>query len=92
MSADPSSSPAPRASDADRDQVIGLLRAAVTDGHLELVLAPGMAVDANEPRVRHGQLAISRDAGDGTPQTLSVHLAGRMKHGGISTRWVPPGP
>jgi hypothetical protein len=197
MSADPSSSPALRASDADRDRVIGLLRAAVTDGrldpaefdermgaalaartidalapltadliatpgrdgaltlppaatpaaelvtikekhglvrregrwtlphrlalrtawcnttldltsavrsgpeliielrmrggHLELVLAPGMAVDANELRVRHGRLDISRDAGDGTPETLSVHLAGRMKHGQVSTRWVTPG-
>jgi uncharacterized protein DUF1707 len=197
MSVDPSSSPALRASDADRDQVIGLLRAAVTDGrldpaefdermgaalaartidaltpltadliatpggdgaltlppaatpaaelvtikekhglvrregrwtlphrlalrtawckttldltsavrsgpeliielrmrggHLELVLAPGMAVDANELRVRHGQLDISRDAGDGTPETLSVRLAGRMKHGKVSTRWVTPG-
>jgi len=197
MSADPSSSPALRASDADRDQVIGLLRAAVTDGrldpaefdermgaalaartidaltpltadliatsgsdgaltlppaatppaelvtikekhglvrregrwtlphrlalrtawcktmldltsavrngpeliielrmrggHLELVLAPGMVVDANELRVRHGQLDISRDAGDGTPETLSVRLAGRMKHGKVSTRWVTPG-
>ncbi|MEU7745634.1 DUF1707 domain-containing protein [Nonomuraea sp. NPDC049158] len=34
MSADPPSSPALRASDADRDQVIELLRAAVADGRL----------------------------------------------------------
>ena len=32
MSADPSSSPALRASDADRDRVIELLHAAVADG------------------------------------------------------------
>ena len=34
MSADPPSSPALRASDADRDRVIELLRAAVSDGRL----------------------------------------------------------
>jgi hypothetical protein len=35
MSADPSSSPAPRASDADRDRVIELLHAAVADGRFD---------------------------------------------------------
>jgi hypothetical protein len=35
MSADPSSSPSLRASDADRDRVIELLRAAVADGRLD---------------------------------------------------------
>jgi uncharacterized protein DUF1707 len=35
MSADPSSSPALRASDADRDRVTELLRAAVADGRLD---------------------------------------------------------
>ncbi len=35
MSADPPSSPALRASDADRDRVIELLRAAVADGRLD---------------------------------------------------------
>ena len=35
MSVDPSSSPALRASDADRDRVIELLRAAVADGRLD---------------------------------------------------------
>ena len=168
MSADPSSSPALRASDADRDRVIELLRAAVADGRLdpaefderldaalaartidalapltadliaapgsdgrwtlphrlvlrtawcgvmldltsavrsgpelvielrvrggtvELVLAPGMVVDANELSVRHSRLAISRDAGDDTPQTLYVHLVGRIRHGRIDTRWLAP--
>jgi hypothetical protein len=49
-----------------------------------------MVVDANELEVRHGVLAISRDAGDDTPETLCVRLTGRMKHGRISTRWVTP--
>jgi hypothetical protein len=57
---------------------------------VELVLAPGMVVDANELSVRHSKLAISRDAGDDTPETLSIHLAGRMKHGRIETRWLAP--
>ena len=35
MPADPPSSPALRASDADRDRVIELLRAAVADGRLD---------------------------------------------------------
>ena len=174
MSADPSSSPALRASDADRDRVIEVLRAAVADGRLdpaefdqrldaaltartidalapltadlitiderhgsvrrdgrwtlphrlalrtawcdvmldltsavrsgselvielevrggnvELVLAPGMVVDANELSVRHTKLTISRDANDNAPETLHVRLAGRARHARIDTRWVTP--
>jgi hypothetical protein len=62
----------------------------VRGGNVELVLAPGMVVDANELAVRHSKLAISRDAGDNTPETLQVRLVGRMKHGRIDTRWVAP--
>ena len=62
----------------------------VRGGDVELVLAPGMVVDANELAVRHTRLAISRDAGDNTPETLCVRLAGRMRHGRISTRWRAP--
>jgi hypothetical protein len=62
----------------------------VRGGNVELVLAPGMVVDANGLAVRHSRLAISRDAGDNTPETLDVHLVGRMKHGRIGTRWVAP--
>jgi len=62
----------------------------VRGGDVELVLAPGMVVDANELTVRHTRLAISPDAGDGTPQTLHVRLTGRMKHGRISARWPQP--
>jgi hypothetical protein len=64
---------------------------AVRGGGVDLVLAPGMVVDANGLSVRHSGLAISRDAGDGTPETLSIHLVGRMKHGWVRTRWVAPG-
>jgi hypothetical protein len=52
----------------------------VRGGNVELVLAPGMVVDANELAVRYTRLAISRDAGDNTPETLRVRLAGRMRH------------
>jgi hypothetical protein len=49
----------------------------VRGGHVKLVLAPGMVVDANELSVRFSNLAISRDAGDSTPETLRVHLTGK---------------
>jgi hypothetical protein len=62
----------------------------VRGGNVELVLAPGMVVDANELAVRHSRLAISRDAGDNTPETLRVRLVGQMKHGRIETRWLAP--
>jgi hypothetical protein len=62
----------------------------VRGGNVELVLAPGMVVDANGLAVRHSTLAISRDAGDSTPETLHVRLVGRMKHGRIDTRWLAP--
>jgi hypothetical protein len=62
----------------------------VRGGDVELILAPGMVVDANELAARHTRLAISRDAGDSTPETLCVRLAGRVKHGRIDTRWLVP--
>ena len=62
----------------------------VRGGDVELVLAPGMVVDANELSVRHTRVAISRDAGDNTPETLCVRLVGRMRHGRIDTRWLAP--
>ena len=62
----------------------------VRGGNVELVLAPGMVVDANELAVRHSRLAISRDAGDNTPETLRVRLVGRMRHARIDTRWLAP--
>jgi hypothetical protein len=63
----------------------------VRGGNVELVLAPGMEVDANELSVRYSSLAISRDADDSTPGTLRVHLAGTMRHGRIDARWREAG-
>ncbi|MFI6597429.1 DUF1707 domain-containing protein [Nonomuraea sp. NPDC050536] len=62
----------------------------VNGGNVELVLAPGMVVDANELSVRHSTLAISRDAADNTPKTLHVRLVGRIRHGRLATRWQAP--
>lgn len=62
----------------------------VSGGNVELILAPGMVVDANELTVRHGQLEINRDPDDATPQTLRVRLVGGMKHGRIEARWSAP--
>jgi hypothetical protein len=62
----------------------------VRGGKVELVLAPGMVVDANELAVRYTELAIGRDAGDNTPETLCVRLVGRMRYARIGTRWVAP--
>jgi hypothetical protein len=62
----------------------------VHGGEVELVLAPGMVVDANELAVRHTRVAISRDGGGNTPETLCVRLVGRMRHGRIDTRWLAP--
>ncbi|MEU7899907.1 DUF1707 domain-containing protein [Nonomuraea sp. NPDC049152] len=62
----------------------------VRGGNVELVLAPGMVVDANELSVRHSTLAISTDAGDNTPKTLHVRLVGRMRHGRLDTQWQAP--
>jgi hypothetical protein len=64
----------------------------VSGGDVELVLAPGMVVDANELAVRHARLQISRNGGHDAPETLAVRLAGRIRHGRISTRWEDPGP
>jgi hypothetical protein len=62
----------------------------VRGGNVELVLAPGMVVDANELSVRHTTLTISRDANDNAPETLHVRLAGRARHARIDTRWLTP--
>ena len=62
----------------------------VRGGNVELVLAPGMVVNADELSVRYTGLAISRDAGDSTPETLHVRLVGRMRYGRLSTRWLAP--
>jgi len=62
----------------------------VRGGKVELVLAPGMVVDANELTVRYSKLEISRDAGDNTPETLHVRLVGQVRHARIGTRWLAP--
>ena len=62
----------------------------VRGGKVELILAPGMVVDANELAVRYSRLAISRDAGDNTPETLHIRLLGGVRHARIGTQWPTP--
>ncbi|WP_106400908.1 DUF1707 SHOCT-like domain-containing protein [Actinocorallia populi] len=62
----------------------------VSGGDVELVLAPGMVVNANELSVRYSQVTISRDTGDDTPETLHVRVVGRIRHGRLSARWQTP--
>jgi hypothetical protein len=62
----------------------------VRGGNVELILAPGMTVGANELEVRYTNLTISRGAGDNTPETLHVRLVGRVKHARIDARWLAP--
>ena len=62
----------------------------VRGGNVELVLAPGMMVDANELSVRYSKLAISGDAIDDAPETLHVRLTGRARHARIDARWLAP--
>ncbi|MEV4107546.1 DUF1707 domain-containing protein [Nonomuraea sp. NPDC049695] len=62
----------------------------VNGGNVELILAPGMVVNANELSVRHSTVEITRDAGDSTPETLHVRLAGRIRHGRLGTQWQAP--
>jgi hypothetical protein len=90
MPADPPSSPVLRASDADRDRVIELLRAAVAGTPAEPAAELLTIKEKHGPVRRDGQLAISTDAGDDTPETLHVRLVGRMRHARLSTRWQAP--
>jgi hypothetical protein len=63
----------------------------VRGGAVELVLAPGMVLDANELSLKYCKLEISRDRGDIAHETLLIRLVGRMRYGGISARWLAPG-
>jgi hypothetical protein len=67
-----------------------IIELGVRGGDVQLVLAPGMVVDANELVVRYSKLEISRDAGDNTPETLCVRLVGQMRFGRIRTQWPTP--
>ena len=76
-----------RATPSESELIIELR---VRGGNVELVLAPGMTVGANELEVRYTNLTISRGAGDNTPEKLHVRLVGRVKHARIDTRWLAP--
>ncbi|MBO2448950.1 DUF1707 domain-containing protein [Actinomadura barringtoniae] len=62
----------------------------VGGGNVQLLLAPGMTLDANDLSTRHSRLEINRNAEDATPETLHVRLAGKMRHGKITANWQRP--
>jgi Domain of unknown function (DUF1707) len=78
MSADPPSSPALRASDADRDRVIELLRAAVADGRLDQAEFDERLDAALAARTIDALAPLTADliAAPGSGGTLTLPLAG----------------
>ena len=78
MSADPSSSPALRASDGDRDRVIELLRAAVADGRLDPAEFDQRLDAALAARTIDALTPLTADliAAPGSDSSLALPLAG----------------
>jgi Domain of unknown function (DUF1707) len=62
--------------------------AEVYSGHLRLVTKPGIVVDADDVRVRSGQVKIREPWGHDVPVTLRIELAGQVSSGSITAR--PP--
>jgi Domain of unknown function (DUF1707) len=62
--------------------------AEVHSGHLRLVTKPGIVVDADDVRVRSGQVKIREPWGHDVPVTLRIELAGQVSSGSITAR--PP--
>ena len=81
MPAHPPSSPALRASDADRDRVIELLRAAVADGRLDPVEFDGRLDAALAARTIDGAGPAHRRPGRGARQRRRAHAAFRWDAG-----------
>ncbi|WP_433471678.1 hypothetical protein ACQPZP_22325 [Spirillospora sp. CA-142024] len=71
--------------DIDLIKHIGLLSGTFYTALAARCSPRGLVVDANEVSVRHNELAIGRGAGDDTPETLHVRLAGRMRYGRLHT-------
>ena len=106
MPADPSSSPALRASDADRDRVIELLRAAVADGGLDPAEFDQWLDAALAARTIDALAPLTADliAAPGSDGSLALPLAGtpaepaaelltiRERHGSVRRdgRWMLP--
>src|SRR6202034_4245131 len=106
MSADPSSSPALRASDADRDRVIEVLRAAVADGRLDPAEFDERLDAALAARTIDALAPLTADliAAPGRHAVLSLPLAGTLaepaaelltineRHGSVRRegRWALP--
>ena len=59
----------------------------VRGGVVALILTPDMAVDANGLSAKFSGVEIAKDPDDATPETLHIHLVGRIKHGGVVVTW-----
>jgi hypothetical protein len=59
----------------------------VTGGSVELLLAPGMTVDANELSAKFTVVEIDKPPASGAPQTLHVRMRGKVKHAHITAHW-----
>lgn len=57
----------------------------MSGGALTLVIAPGIVVDVNELKIRHGGSDITQ-ADPGTPTRLLIQVAGSMRHGIVQTQ------
>src|ERR1700685_472317 len=106
MSADPSRSPALRASDADRDRVIELLRAALADGRLDAAefderLDAALAartIDALAPLTPDliaapgGTIALTRPRAGTPAEPAAELLTVNERHGSVRRdgRWTLP--
>ncbi|ROO86751.1 uncharacterized protein DUF1707 [Actinocorallia herbida] len=62
----------------------------VSGGTIELLLAPGMTLDANALSIRHSTLTINKATP--TPETLPIRLLGKIRHAHLTTDWHPPRP
>lgn len=84
----PAAAPRLRASHADRDRVVEVLRVAAGDGRLTLLLVirPGIVVDADDLKVTHGDVKIRHVTDPHTPLVLRVVLGGRIRGGDVVAR------
>ncbi|WP_246179134.1 DUF1707 SHOCT-like domain-containing protein [Actinomadura decatromicini] len=92
MIADPPGSPALRASDADRDQVIGLLRGAVADGRLDPVEFEERLDAALNARTIDALTSLTTDlipapgSGRSAPRTRGWFRSGPRPHARLARR------
>ena len=73
--------------EASRPEPELVIEMKVTGGTVELVLAPGMTVDANELSAKFTALEIDKPPADDMLRTLHVRMRGKIKHARVVVRW-----